>query len=841
MTFKIWGTENTINHKIGVDYDAITMLPGGGYVVTWRENNKIAFQLYDGNGTTDNVTRFVEASGAGLTQQFSDVFAFDAEGGFAITWTEGNGTTGRTLKNQKFNFDGSANGAASTLNSVTMNDGAQTSPDFFAGQWATTYIQLIGPTKTVRLVQNGLEVDVATGSVDRPDVAYIGGEKHVVSYQTDANGKVSFRVVNDGTLETQVTLDGVRADVIGLKDPTTGLPNGKFAVIVDKGAAGTEARIYNSADVSANPAIINLGGTKANNTLYDYASGTALKNGGLAVAYIAADGTDLGDVYVRVIDANGVPGNPIKINARASMENGSQRDPMISEMADGRLSVSWIDPSISDGSAPSIVSSTIVDARVAKIDVKGTSHDDIYAPSEFAKDTLNGKGGFDTLTFNGTTTGGVAVDLVAGNGSAGDAAEDTYTSFEKVIGSSFNDTLTGGAGHVLVGGAGNDTYNVSATDTVIDESGGGTDQVFSSATYTLSAGIENLFGTGDAAIDLTGNGSGNIIGGNEAANRITGLAGDDALYGNGGNDILDAGDGNDALDGGAGDDALAGGTGNDVLYGRDGNDTLNGDDGNDILDGGAGNDALNGGNGADALSGGDGVDNLVGGAGDDVLNGNGGADVMNGGDGNDVYYIDDLGDQVIDGAGVDTVYIAVNGYDLNRLGAIENLTGIGTASITLTGNASNNLLTGNDGANILMGGAGNDVLSGGAGKDRLHGGLGADVLDGGSQADIFVFDTNPKTKGNADRIVNYAKEDAIYIDDKYFKVGPKGSLAKPKAMASKYFYAGTKAHDADDRIIYNKKTGGLYYDSDGTGSQKAVLFATITNKLKIDYHEFFVI
>src|SRR5215208_7669828 len=99
MTFKIWGTENTINHKIGVDYDAITMLPTGGYVVTWRENNKIAFQLYDGNGTTDNITRFVEASGTGLTQQFSDVFAYDSDGGFVITWIEGNGTTGRTLKN----------------------------------------------------------------------------------------------------------------------------------------------------------------------------------------------------------------------------------------------------------------------------------------------------------------------------------------------------------------------------------------------------------------------------------------------------------------------------------------------------------------------------------------------------------------------------------------------------------------------------------------------------------------------------------------------------------------------------------------------------------------------
>jgi hypothetical protein len=98
-----------------------------------------------------------------------------------------------------------------------------------------------------------------------------------------------------------------------------------------------------------------------------------------------------------------------------------------------------------------------------------------------------------------------------------------------------------------------------------------------------------------------------------------------------------------------------------------------------------------------------------------------------------------------------------------------------------------------------------------------------------------------KTKGNADRIVNYAKEDSIYLEDKYFKVGPKGSITKPKKMAAKHFYAGTKAHEADDRIIYNKNKGALYYDPDGNGAKKAVLFATIENKPKIDYHEFFVI
>jgi Ca2+-binding RTX toxin-like protein len=386
---------------------------------------------------------------------------------------------------------------------------------------------------------------------------------------------------------------------------------------------------------------------------------------------------------------------------------GAQVVPTISEMADGRLAVSWHYPSApSNGSA---IGSVIIDARAEKVTVTGTSKNDVYAPSVHTGDTLNGGAGFDTLTFK-ESTAGVSVSLLDGKGYAGDAAGDTYTNFERVIGSRFSDNLIssgvanrleGGAGDdtltgfglagtgtdTLIGGAGNDTYHVSASDTVIDESGGGYDQVYSTVTYALSANIENLFASGGNAIDLTGNGSSNLIIGNDATNRLTGHGGDDALHGNGGNDVLDGGDGNDGLNGGDGD----------------------------------------------------------------------------------------------------------------------------------------------------------DVLNGGTGKDRLHGGLGADKLNGGTQADIFVFDTNWKTKGNADRIVNYAKEDSIYLEDRYFKVGPKGSITNPKKMAAKHFYAGTKAHDADDRIIYNKNKGALYYDPDGNGAKKAVLLATIENRFKIDYHEFFVI
>ncbi|MBA2771347.1 MAG: calcium-binding protein [Sphingomonas sp.] len=52
---------------------------------------------------------------------------------------------------------------------------------------------------------------------------------------------------------------------------------------------------------------------------------------------------------------------------------------------------------------------------------------------------------------------------------------------------------------------------------------------------------------------------------------------------------------------------------------------------------------------------------------------------------------------------------------------------MGTAAISGTGNALNNVITGNGAANTLAGGAGNDILNGGLGADTLVGGTGNDI------------------------------------------------------------------------------------------------------------------
>jgi trimeric autotransporter adhesin len=139
-----------------------------------------------------------------------------------------------------------------------------------------------------------------------------------------------------------------------------------------------------------------------------------------------------------------------------------------------------------------------------------------------------------------------------------------------LIGNSGDNTLDGKLGaDAMAGGAGNDTYVVNtAGDTVSEQSGAGTDLVFSTVTWVLGANVENLSLLGSAAVNGTGNGDSNILHGNASANVLSGLGGNDYLFGGRGNDTLDGGAGADQMWGGdpkflGNDDPISGG--NDVF------------------------------------------------------------------------------------------------------------------------------------------------------------------------------------------------------------------------------------------------------------------------------------
>ncbi len=140
----------------------------------------------------------------------------------------------------------------------------------------------------------------------------------------------------------------------------------------------------------------------------------------------------------------------------------------------------------------------------------------------------------------------------------------------------------------------------------------------------------------------------------------------------------------------------------------------------------------------------------------------------------------------------------------------------------IDGTGKADFIDGRGGRDVINGLAGDDDLSGAKGADQLAGGAGNDRLKGGDGGDRFIFDAALDGSSNVDRIVGFSGKDTIGLDPLVFAaVGPAGPLA------AHAFRQGSAAGDADDRIIYDKGTGALFYDPDGTGVVAQVQFARL--------------
>lgn len=97
---------------------------------------------------------------------------------------------------------------------------------------------------------------------------------------------------------------------------------------------------------------------------------------------------------------------------------------------------------------------------------------------------------------------------------------------------------------------------------------------------------------------------------------------------------------------------------------------------------------------------------------------------------------------------------------------------------------------------------------------------------GNTGADKFVFNTALIATTNKDTILDFVSgTDKIWLDDDIFTA--LGPVVTTTNFTSAKFFAGTAAHDSDDRIIYVQGTGALYYDADGLGGSTKVRFATL--------------
>ncbi len=130
-------------------------------------------------------------------------------------------------------------------------------------------------------------------------------------------------------------------------------------------------------------------------------------------------------------------------------------------------------------------------------------------------------------------------------------------------------------------------------------------------------------------------------------------------------------------------------------------------------------------------TGGSGADWLIGNSEINVLNGNAGPDTMLGGNGDDTYIVDNAGDMIDETGsnGVDRINSLISYSLASTRGAVEYLVLAGSANLTATGNALDNLLIGNSGINVLNGNAGADTMRGGNGDDTYIVDNGGDIVD----------------------------------------------------------------------------------------------------------------
>jgi Ca2+-binding RTX toxin-like protein len=697
-----------------------TWLSSGGFVVCWRDNTgasaDIRGQLYDAAGNRAGLEFLVNTTTTG--EQFAPDVATLAGGGFVVTWTSvGGDGSGSCIQGQVFSDSGGKVGTEFLVNSTTNLD-----------QYAPTVTGLASGGFVVSWTDGSGDLDAPDDRTVKAQVfsasgAAVGGEILINTYSSaDLNEPMTGSrgafdptiaalpsggfVVAWSDLQAEIEVDprdtyrpftGINARIYDAGgSPVTGeflvntvmysaqlnpviatLSSGAFVVIwTDR--SGDEGRPdLGDGDLASIKGQIfsgdgdKLGGEFLVNTTgagyQDLASVTALPTGGFVVSWASSgpNSTDANNVLAQVFDDSGSKvGAEFLVNSQSA---GDQTRPDITSLAGGGFAISWSD-STADSSGYGVKAQVF--GSVPSEPIEGSADDD----------TLSGTNGADVI-----------------NGLAGN---------DHLDGLAGNDVIDGGSGiDSMTGGAGDDTFFVDdAGDKVFEMSGGGTDTVRSSVSYSLAGQyIENLILTGSASINGSGNSLGNNLSGNGAANVLNGGEGADTMAGGAGADTYFVENAGDKVHEGnvAGIDTVR----SSVSFSLSGQYIEN-----LVLTGTA---AINGTGNSLANA-------LTGNSAANTLNGGEGADSMTGGAGNDIFIVDNAGDKAFESnvAGVDTVKSSVT-YNLAGQ-YIENLVLTGSGAINGTGNSLANAITGNAAANVLNGGEGADTMIGGAGDDTFY-------------------------------------------------------------------------------------------------------------------------
>ncbi len=821
------GTEFRVNSSTlnGQDSSSVTALDSGGFVVTWRDNSgqggdssrdSVKAQLFDASGNPVGAEVLVNTETAN-SQQVPVVAGLDT-GGYVIVWADSSGSGGDNdyfgIKAQIYDAAGSRVGGEILVNTTIAGGQLQptvTALDFggFVIGWAD-YSGVNSEQGTAGIkaqmfddfgdrVGNEIAVNTETLGVQaEPRIALLPDGGFVIAWTDysgqggDASGtsvktKLFTPLPNQGPPPHIIAV----TDTLDATEDTPAQFTAATLTLNDLDASNSPLTVTGVSAVSGGSVVLNPDGTIDFNPDPNFA-GRAVFN----YTVVDTDGfTATGRVNVNVANTNDPPvgvddhititQNSSSIAASALLANDINIDPGDS------LSITAVSAATGNGIALTLNNGSITfnlgSAFVAL--GAGQSVTDSFAYTLTDSFGLTSTANV-TLTINGLNDApvnlaltGASVDENAANGTI----IGNLTASDPDAGDTLTYSLTDNAGGRFAVDATTGVLSV-ADGSLLDFETSPTQTIVSRATDANGAFVETSF-----VIALNNLPEPMFWMGDNGANVFAAPT----------NDFW----------------TISGFGGNDTITGNASSDTISGGTGNDVLDGGAG------------------------------------ADFLYGGTGNDIFFVDNIGDKVIEyaGEGSDLVYSSVSyTLDVN----VENLTLTGTGDInatgndttnTINGNAGNNIidggdgkdfLLGNDGNDLIIGGTGNDTVLGGNGNDTLIGGAGVDQLTGGAGADTFVFDSLTVT---ADRDI--IKDFTHGVDKLAFSEATFAAFAGTPTgdLPAAAFLIGSQATTADQHIIYNSGTGGLFYDPDGVGGLAQIQIAQINIGTTVTYQDILLI
>ncbi|MDP1905909.1 MAG: calcium-binding protein [Pseudomonadota bacterium] len=557
---------------------SVAGLANGGFAVVWRSNTQdgsgrgIYGQRYASDGTKAGSEFRVNTYTT--DHQDDPTVISSADGGFLVTWqSNGQDGSGYGIYAQRYAADGNKAGAEFHVNTTTASH--QNNPE------------------ATLLADGGYLVTWSTGATP--------GTSNIYAQRYDAAGN---RIGRESKANTTV---------YGAESSVTALADGGYVVAWLAIASSSQWHVFAqryAADGNKVGGELMLSTASTGSSSSGYNSlqvapvVTALIDGSYVATWTVYSATGA-DIYMRRAMDGSAIGDVIRVNATTA---DNQSTPAVTAMPDGGFVVTWT--SVGAGANEEVFAQRYdADGRpwTANQTLTGTAAADrINAATSVAMVTLSGLEGDDSLTGgsgNDTLEGGTGNDLLDGGAGAdtlrGGAGDDVYVvdnasdvveedadagrdlvrasvghaltanvedltlmgnaaingignSLDNVmLGNAAANTLDGGAGaDTLRGGAGDDVYVVdNASDVVEEEADAGRDLVRASVSHALTANVEDLTLTGNAAINGIGNSLDNLMLGNAAANTLDGGAGADMLIGGGGNDtyVFNRGDGVDEI------------------------------------------------------------------------------------------------------------------------------------------------------------------------------------------------------------------------------------------------------------------------------------------------------